>query len=157
MPVYLTDSSIWVGARRWPDSYLPRLLAQRVADDQAATCVPVALEVLVGPPDGNALEQDWTAVWEKLRWLPVDEAVTERALELLRGLAQTTAGAHRRRPIDYLIAACAEVAGDVVLWHWDNDLTHICEHGTIAHEPEHERAKANGINVEPGDKSARSS
>jgi predicted nucleic acid-binding protein len=150
VPLYLTDSSIWIGARRWPGSYLPQLLAERIAADQIATCVPVALEVLVGPPDGRALKQDWDAVWQKLTWLPVGEAVSERALELLQELAQTTAGAHRRRPIDYLVAACAEARAGAVLWHWDKDLTHICDHAGIPQEPEHDRAKRHKINTEPG-------
>jgi predicted nucleic acid-binding protein len=149
MPLYLVDSSIWIGARRRPNSYLPHLLAERIASDEVATCAPVALEVLVGPPDGAALTRDWEAVWQKLRWLPVDLTVSERALSLLRALAQTTAGAHRRRPIDYLVAATAQSGEEVVLWHWDRDLTVICDHAGIAHEPEHERAKRNGIDGEP--------
>ena len=156
MPLFLTDSSIWIGARRWPRSYLPGLLAERLQGDEVATCVPVALEVLTGPPSGAALDRDWRAIWEHLRWLPVGDADLERSLKLLRGLAHTTAGAHRRRPIDYIIAACAESAGgEVVLWHWDGDLTAICEYAGIAHEPEHDRARAHGINAEPGQKSNR--
>jgi predicted nucleic acid-binding protein len=120
------------------------LLVDRLAEDEVATCVPIALEVLVGPPDASALDRDWDAVWRHLRWLPTTEAVTERSLELLRRLARTTAGAHRRRPIDYLVAACAEAA-DVVLWHWDRDLAAICEFAGIPHEAEHERARDAGI------------
>jgi predicted nucleic acid-binding protein len=145
MPLYLTDSSIWIGARRNPGTYLPRLLVDRLTADEIATCVPIALEVLTGPPSAGELEQDWDAVWRHLRWLPLSDAVSGRALEFLRDLARTTDGAHRRRPIDYLVAACAEAAGDVVLWHWDRDLTAICEHGAIAHEAEHERASAAGL------------
>jgi predicted nucleic acid-binding protein len=153
LPLYLADSSIWIGATRWPQSHLPALLAERLERDEIATCVPVALEVLTGPANGAELDRDWDAVWAHLRWLPVGEAELERALGLLRELAHTTAGAHRRRPVDYIVAACSGSAGeDVVLWHWDKDLTVICDHAAIPHEPEHERAKANGINVEPGAK-----
>lgn len=156
MPLYLTDSSIWIGARRWPESHLPELLAERLRADEIATCVPVALEVLTGPPSGEALDRDWQSVWAHLHWLPLAERELQRALALLRALAHTAEGAHRRRPIDYLIAACAEAAGDdVVLWHWDRDLTAICDHAGIAHEAEHERARAQGINVEPGEKRRR--
>jgi predicted nucleic acid-binding protein len=52
-----------------------------------------------------------------------------------------TDGAHRRRTIDYLIAACAEATENVILWHWDDDFTAICDFAGIAHEPEHERAR----------------
>lgn len=145
MPFYLTDSSIWIGARRHAGTYLPRLLVDRLSGDEIATCVPIALEVLTGPPSGAELDRDWDAVWRHLHWLPTAEETSNRALELLRGLAHTTAGAHRRRPIDYLIAACAEAADDVILWHWDRDFTAICEFAGIAHEPEHARAKAGGL------------
>lgn len=72
--------------------HFPRLLTQRIAADETATCVPVALEVLTGPPTGEALDRDWDKVWQHLRWLPVDEAMIGRALEVLRELAYTTAG-----------------------------------------------------------------
>jgi predicted nucleic acid-binding protein len=151
VPLHLTDSSIWIGARRWPDTYLPQLLAERLEVDEIATCIPVALEVLTGPATGEELDQDWDNVWRHLHWLPVGEDAMARSLDLLRELAHTTAGAHRRRPIDYILAACAEAAGDdVSLWHWDNDLAVICDHAGISHEPEHDRTKANGINVQPG-------
>lgn len=88
-------------------------------------------------------------LWARLRWIPVSTTELERALALLRSLAHTTAGAHRRRPIDYIVAAAAEaertLRDDVVLWHWDADLTSICDHAAIPHEAEHFRAKANGI------------
>ena len=155
MPSYLTDSSIWIGSRRWSDTYLPGLLAERIGAGEVATCVPTTLEVLVGAASAVEIEQDWEAVWEHVRWLPVSAATMERALDLLLGLGKTTRGAHRRRPIDFIVAACAETAGeDVVLWHWDRDLAAICDFAGIAHEPEHERAKANGINVEPGGRPA---
>ncbi|MCL4289950.1 MAG: PIN domain-containing protein [Thermoleophilia bacterium] len=151
MPLYLADSSIWLGARKWRGTYLPELLGERLAADEIATCIPVALEVLTGPASAAELDEDWQAVWRHLRWLPVGESVMDRAFELLKNLARSSAGAHRRRPIDYMVAACAEAAGgDVVLWHWDRDLAVICDHARIAHEPEHERAIAAGINVEPG-------
>jgi predicted nucleic acid-binding protein len=156
VPVYLTDASIWIGARRWLHSYLPSLLAERIAADEIATCVPTALEVLTGPPTGRELDRDWTKVWQHLRWLPIGDAIMGRSLEVLRELADTTDGAHRRRPLDYIVAACAEAAAaDVVLWHWDRDLAVICEHAGIAHEAEHARAKEHGINVEPGQKPRR--
>lgn len=137
--------------RRRGAQYLREVFEERVAEDQIATCVPVALEVLVGPPDGASYDEDWDAVWDHLRWLPLRQSDTDRALEVQRELAHATAGAHRRRPIDYLVAACAEGAGaDVVLWHWDADLTYICGHTGQPHEPEHDRAKAHRVLREPG-------
>lgn len=110
-----------------------------------ATCIPIALEVLTGPRSGRELEREWGDLWDHLRWLPLTEAAILRSLALLRSLASTTDGAHRRRPIDYLVAACAEAAEGVVLWHWDRDLSAICDFAGILHEPEHDRAREHGL------------
>ena len=150
MSVYLTAASIWIASRRRPDSYLADLVVERLGSGEIAVCVPTALEVLVGPSSAAELEEDWEAVWAHIRWLPMPERATDRALELLLEMARTTRGAHRRRPIDYLVAACAEAAGDVLLWHWDRDLTAICDFAGIPHEPEHDRARAEGLGAEPG-------
>lgn len=131
---YLVDSSVWIAAER--DQEIARAVDARFDDRALATCAPVALEVLNGPRDGGSYEADWNGIWRLLHWLPFDERVGRRALEVQRGLAQTTAGAHRRGALDYLIAACAELAGaDVVLWHRDRDLRLICEFTGQPHEP----------------------
>ena len=146
MPLYLVDSSIWISASRRRGSYLQLLLEKRLADGEVAACAPVALEVLIGHRDKASYDEAWAEVWEGLVWLPLHDGAARRALEVQRELAGTTAGAHRRRPIDYIVAACAEDAGeDVVLWHWDADLTAICEHTGQLHEPEHERAREHGL------------
>jgi predicted nucleic acid-binding protein len=150
VPLYLTDSSVWIAAHRQRDSYLAELVVERLGAGEIAVCVPTALEVLVGPASAAEIQADWDAVWAHVTWLPVSEQVTDRALELLLGLARTTRGAHRRRPIDYLVAACAEAASEgTVLWHWDRDLTAICDFAGIAHEPEHDRARTQGLGREP--------
>jgi len=147
--VYLADSSIWIAARRHHATYLPELLAERLEADEIATCTPVALEILTGPATSEELNRDWDVTWRHLHWLQVTDEIMERSLDLLLVLADATAGAHRRRPIDYIVAACAEAAGDdVVLWHWDRDLAAICDYARIPHESEHERAKEQGI--DPG-------
>lgn len=87
----------------------------------------------------------------ELQWLPMSAAAARRSVNLMRELARTTRGAHRRRPIYYLVVACAEAAGeDVVLWHWDRDLSAICDFAGIPHESEHDRARAAGLGAEPG-------
>lgn len=143
MPMYLADSSIWIGARR--HEYLAQLLGRRIAGDEIVTCVPVVIEVLCGPPTAAAFEADWANVWSQVRWIGLTEEASERALAVQRGLAATTDGAHRRRPMDYLVAACAEAEPDeIVVWHWDNDLRVICDFTGQPQEAEHERAKAEG-------------
>ncbi len=146
MPLYLADSSIWIGRRRSGAEYLQRLFLERFRAGQIATCVPVALEVLTGPKHADAYVRDWVTLWEQLTWLPLRERATGRALEVQSSLACTVDGAQKLHPTDYLIAACAEDAGpEVVLWHWDEGLTAICEHTGQQHEPEHERATEHGL------------
>jgi predicted nucleic acid-binding protein len=135
--LYLADSSIWIAARRRETMYLPELLAQRLEADEVATCVSVALEVLTGPATAEDIDEDWDTTWRHLHWLPVTHEVMERALDLLLLLADTAPGAHRRRPTDYIVAACAEVAGrGVLLWHCDPDLAAICDCALIPHVAE---------------------
>lgn len=73
--------------------------------------MPVALEVLVGPGDGASYDTDFHAIWAPLTWLPLREHAVERALVVQRELAHAQPNGHRRRPSDFLIAACAEAAG----------------------------------------------
>ena len=135
MTLYLADSSIWSGRRRPEAGDLPRRFVDRLRRSEIATCVPVALEVLTGPADGEAYVRDWTRLWGQLHWLPLRERATGRALEVQSELALAAPGAHRHSISHFLIAACAEDAGpEVVLWHWDPDLAAICEHTGQPHE-----------------------
>lgn len=138
---YLADASVWIAQRRRRGSYLDELVTERYEDGVIVTCAPVALEVLGGAPDGKTYRRDWDFVFSALDWLPLDERVGRRALDVQRALAAKTRGAHRRPALDYLIAACAETADDVVLWHWDRDLRIICEHTRQPQEAEHARAR----------------
>jgi predicted nucleic acid-binding protein len=133
--LYLADSSIWAGRRRPGAGVLPSLFLERIGRGEIATCVPVALEVLTGPEDGDAYVRDWMTLWNQLHWLPLRERATGRALEIQSELALAAPGAQRRSVAHFLIAACAEDAGpDVTLWHWDEDLAVICEHTGQPHE-----------------------
>lgn len=136
MSLYLADSSIWVSRRRPGAEQLQRRFLDRFRRGEIATCVPVALEVLAASTDAAAYERDWDTVWEALFWLPLGERGTRRALEVQRGLTAADGG-HACSPVAFLIAACAEDAGEpVVLWHCDPDLSVICEHTGQRHELE---------------------
>jgi predicted nucleic acid-binding protein len=139
--LYLADASIWIAQQRRRGSYLDVLVTERFEAGQIATCAPVALEVLGGAPDAESYAQDWNFVFSALDWLPLDDEASRRAVDVQRALAVKTRGAHRRPAIDYLVAACAESADDVVLWHWDHDLRIICEHTGQPQEAEHVRAR----------------
>ncbi len=129
MPLYLADSSIWAWANKGPRPDINEKLAERVERGEVATCVPVALEVMHRAETGVQYEQLFGALLEPLDWLPLDDACSQRAINVQRELAVTSHGNHRRQAVDYLIAATAEIAGDdVILWFFDNDLRVICEH-----------------------------
>lgn len=143
MPLYLVDSSIWIRQAQPGAEDLAARFRERYARGEIATCVPVALEVLVGPKDGVAYDADFHAIWAPLTWLPLGEQAVERALVVQRELAHAQPSGHRRRPADFLVAACAEDAGEgVVLWHWDHDLSVICGHTGQPHESELPRSRA---------------
>ena len=145
MTLFLADSSVWSGRRRSDAGDLPRLFVERLGRGEIATCVPVALEVLSGPDDGDAYVRDWMTLWGQLHWLPLRERATGRALEVQSELALAGPGAQRRSLAHFLIAACAEDAGpDVVLWHWDEDLATICAHTGQPHEFEPARTLRGG-------------
>jgi predicted nucleic acid-binding protein len=129
MPLYLADSSIWAWANEGPRPDINEKLAERVERGEVATCVPVALEVMHRAETGVQYEQLFGALLEPLDWLPLDDACSQRAINVQRELAVTSHGNHRRPAVDYLIAATAEIGGDdVILWFFDNDLRVICEH-----------------------------
>lgn len=133
MSLFLADASVWVARRRPGAEVLRRDFLERFRRGEIATCAPVALEVLAAAPDADAYASDWDTVWKALFWLPLGERAHHRALELQRELAAT--GDHRASPSAFLVAACAEEAGDgVVVWHCDPGLVAICEHMGQSHE-----------------------
>jgi predicted nucleic acid-binding protein len=133
---FLADTTIWAWARR--DAAIRNKLADRVADGEVVTCVPVALEVLHSARTGTEYDEDLTATLGPLEWIPMSEQAGLRALEVQRALAHTTHGAHRVPAVDFLIAALAERAEhETVLWHADRDLGRIC--GFTGQAEEHER------------------
>jgi predicted nucleic acid-binding protein len=135
--LYLADSSIWIGQNRPDAGDLRRRLVERLSRGEIATCVPVALEVLVGSANAQAYARDWVSFWQHLFWLPLHERATGRALEVQMELAQAAPGGHQLGPMSFLIAACAEVVrGGVVLWHCDEGMAAICEHTGQPYESE---------------------
>ncbi len=137
MPRYLADTTIWILSRGHPR--LREKLARRAAAGELLTCAPVALEFLHGAREADEYEEYRTRL-ARLDSLPLSAEVGERALDVQRGLAHTTHGAHRIPAMDYLIAALAEKDGpDTVLWHVDRELARICDF--IGHPHERERAR----------------
>ena len=111
MPLFLADTSAWNRSkatraihRRWEELVNARALA---------ITPPVALELLYsarGPLDYAALRRELRG----LRELPLDDAASGRALEVLDVLARRSQ--HRGpKPIDLLVAAVAELGGASLL------------------------------------------
>lgn len=145
MPLYLADSSVWVGSHRPGAGYLKQLFVNRFRRGEIATCAPVALEVLDAAVDEETYARDWETVWRALFWLPVAERTMRRALEVQRALTRVN-GHQSSSPIAFQIAACAELAGaEVVLWHWDPDLAAICRLTGQPQEWEQGRASEHGL------------
>ncbi len=129
MPLYLADTSIWAWAQKAERPDIRERLADRYEAGEIVTCVPVILEAMHRPETGAQYKGRFDDLFAPLERLPLDDASTERALEVQRSLAEASDGSHRCPAIDFLIAAVAESAGpEIVLWSFDRDLKVICEH-----------------------------
>jgi predicted nucleic acid-binding protein len=120
----LAHTSIWL-ARRTSSAVAERLV-HRYRLGAVVTCVLVELEVLALTQDAAALAAERAIVWRPLPRLPLDSAVCDRALEMQAIVARAGSDAYRLQPIDFLVAACAELGG-AILWHCDPHLDTICE------------------------------
>jgi predicted nucleic acid-binding protein len=117
---YLADKSALEHRR----SEAARGLLDALLDERAiATCEVVALEVLYSARNRRDYDRRWSVLMEQ-PWLPMDQAVMRRALEVQRLLARK--GQHRLPIADLLVAATAEVHGATVL-HYDRDFDRIAE------------------------------
>ena len=121
MPRYLADTSIWSWANKRERPDITAKLAARVASDHVVTCVPVALEVMHRADSTARYAQLYRDLLDPLDWLALTEEATWRAMDVQQGLAARSDGAHRRPPIDFFIAAIAELHDDIVLWAFDSD------------------------------------
>jgi predicted nucleic acid-binding protein len=120
MTVYLVDKSAWEWARR--DGAAESDLTQLVeAGNVFAACHLTAMEMAYSA----RTSEDHARIIARqraARWLPLTEAVMDRALEVIAMLA---ARGHHRTPIpDVIIAATAERHQAAVL-HVDSDYDRI--------------------------------
>ena len=125
MARYLADTSIWSWAKKSSRPDIKSKLTQRIAADEVVTCVPVALEVMHAPDTSAKYAEQFSTLLEPLDWLALTEEASERAMEVQRLLAAKSNGAHRRPPVDYLIAAIAEQHEDIILWCFDKDYSMV--------------------------------
>jgi predicted nucleic acid-binding protein len=126
---YLADTSIWAWAQKKQRADIREKLATRYEQGEVVTCVPVVLEAMHRAETTDQFRQRFDDLFAPLERLALENASVERALAVQRELATASDGNHRRSPIDFLIAAAAETAGEeVILWCFDRDLKVICDH-----------------------------
>ena len=117
-PLYLVDKSAYA---RMHHAAVAARLAPLLVDGYAATCPIIDLEVLYSARSRSDYEEILVERGS-LPSLPIDEAVTERAMAVQRLLAQR--GQHRLPLPDLLIAAVAEI-NDLTVIHYDADYDRI--------------------------------
>ena len=117
-PLYLADKSAYA---RMHHTAVADRLTPLLVDGYVATCPIIDLEVLYSARSRSDYE-DILVERGSLPSLPIDEAVTERAVAVQRLLAQR--GQHRLPLPDLLIAAVAEINGLAVI-HYDADYDRI--------------------------------
>lgn len=119
----IADTSVWL---RSDHPSVASVLADAIEHDRLATCAMVELERMYAARDRRDL-----AVMEErflvLRSVPITRTVMSAAKTALRDLASRgTAGYHRVKPPDAIIAAAAAEHGLGVL-HYDHDYDRLAE------------------------------
>ena len=113
---WVADTSAW--ARANAKEVSPHWQRVVRAGDLVA-CPPITMEMIFDAPDRDAVERVASAM-SGFRQAPVTRSVTDVAIWAMRELAQRgSAGAHRVRVPDALVAAAAAERGFGVL-HYDH-------------------------------------
>ena len=119
-PRYLVDKSALARSHLDP---IAKRLAPLYPSSQVVTCPLIDLELLFSVRNDSEHAQLRQEL-ESIQSFPIDEAVTERAIQVQGLLAAT--GQHRLPIIDLLIAAVAETNG-LALLHYDKDFDIIAQ------------------------------
>lgn len=128
MNKYLVDTSVW---NRAIQPAVGELLVGIGAENRISTCASVIMEYLYSARDlagYKAMSDDFLGVEE----IFLNRRITVRAREIQAALVAKSQ--HRGPgPVDLLIAACADVAGDTVL-HYDRHFEVIGDAAGVAHQ-----------------------
>lgn len=120
---WVADTSAWARAA---DAAVAARWKQAARAGELIGCPVVTLELLFDAPDRETVEAVATAT-AGLRQAPITRTVTEAAIGAVRELAaRGSAGAHRVRVPDALIAAAAAQRGFGVL-HYDRHYDQLSE------------------------------
>ena len=122
MAQFLIDKSAF--ARITSNSVIRSTVADLVIAGRVATCAVIDLEILYSARSASAFHE----IRRELSMIPkapINQDVCERAMEIQYALSRKSM--HRSVTLpDLLIAACAEMAGLIVL-HYDKDFDVISE------------------------------
>ena len=117
---YLVDTSVLARARQ---DLVGQRLEELTLHGRFWTCRIIDLEVVHATRAGDVPAV--AAARRELPEAPVTPAVMNRALDVIEMMAAS--GVHRgAKPVDYVIAAAAELAGLAVL-HYDDDFERIAQ------------------------------
>ena len=118
----VADASAFIRARHPAirEAWRKALLAEQIA-----TCIPVELEILY-VARGRLEYEARAETLDALRRVPLTQTASRAARRAMDDLARINDGYHRVRPVDALIAACAQEAGLGVL-HYDHHYDRLAE------------------------------
>lgn len=120
---WVADTSAWARAAASP---VARQWIQAAKAGELVGCPVVTLELLYDARDREHVEQVATAL-AGLKQAPITRTVTDAAISAIRELAaRGSAGSHRVRVPDALIAAAAAERGFAVL-HYDHHYDRLAE------------------------------
>lgn len=97
---------------------------------QLVACEPFLLEALYSSRSGDELRRDRADLLAAMPRVSCDATTWELALAAQERMADAAGLMHRRRPIDYLVAAAAAQHGLGVL-HYDRDYDLLAEHSGL--------------------------
>jgi predicted nucleic acid-binding protein len=120
--VYLADTTVYV--LRLRHQVVRERFEQLLTEGRLALCQMVALEFLNNARDPATYEAVSRAL-QGQRWIDVDTAAMDRAMDVHQQLAARSQHRNFRLP-DLIIAATAELNGATVL-HYDEDYDRIAE------------------------------
>lgn len=106
----LVDTSVLIDHLRGDESARAALTGAAQSGERLACSVVTRVEVLAGMRPGE--ETPTLRLLDGLDWIPVDEAIAERAGMLANAYLRSHPGVD---PVDFIIAATAE-AHDAALW-----------------------------------------
>lgn len=123
----LIDNSAWSRARLPP---VREAWKQALESRRLVSCPPFLIEVGYSARTGAELRETRADIALSMATVPCTEATWDLAFDAQQRMADASGLMHRRKPIDFLVAAIAHQHGLGVL-HYDRDYDLIAEHSGL--------------------------